>query len=594
MGRFFLSNNNAWLEDLSKSQSIAGMRQNNNVPDGAPLLCYHKYRVDNENFYIDPESSDFIVSSGSLIYKDSFGLIALKELLSDFKREKLKDIRKQLVGNFSIAISVGDRISVFVDETGTYSLYYYFDNNARKYLITNTFYHIQKCAQQKLKGVEFLEYATIPSIFDNQSPFENITRLGPDELIILSSGDLYVEKVELNKYSLPQPATFESTLESIGTGMVMYSKAVAKIPYQRMLFLTGGVDSRLLLAAHMNVQSDIVIGNWQGHSFDMYSQSEDELISRSLAKKCNVDFKIFDVTHNINEDIDKSFNEALERYGEYTAIYGNNRKWFEIFENGPHVYWDFGHIGEVFRDIEGMEDLYHDNLSLKEFYYVFLKQQCSNFEFKSNGEISPDYFDNCLYSKFQDYCLTNGINPDSLKLKDCFRLHNAQLVHSDMIKANMYNINGFYTNIYSQKEIFDYSIDIEPKYRTGKRLIVSLINKLYPKLNEVEYFTRCRFMKYNLSSHSLSEVFSTNVKEAIKKCLYRSKIGNSFLDARSRRISTTINEANKDLITLCVGRINSSKVMSQLEASVDENSCEYTPNYINFCRSCQYMDKIII
>lgn len=592
MGRLIISNNDRWIKALEESQRVAGMKLNTSVSEPVSLLCYYKYRLENENFYQESNSSDFIATSGSLIYKNQFGVLALKELLSDYKKQGLKSIRKNLMGNFCVAVGANGQIDVFVDETGTYSVYYYADPESEDFLITNTFYHVQKCAKQKIKGFEFLENVTIPSIFDNQSPFDHILRLGGDEIITIANNQFAVAKVEVNTYAL-EAEDFDHVSAQIAAAILRYTKTATAIPYERLLFLTGGVDSRLLLSAHLAANSKISVGNWQGAPVDMNSKNEDGLISKKLAEKCGIDFQSFDVSHDILNELHDSPDEIYERYGEYVSIYGNNRKWFEIFEKGSHSYWDFGHLGEMLRDVEELEEAYHEGISLKEYYSKHLRQQCADFSFIGSKETTPNGLDDTIYNKFFDYCQKVGIDTNNLKKRDCYKLHNVAMLHSEMIKANMYNIIGYYTNVYSQKEVFDLGISFDATYRKGKKLIVSMIEKMWPSLNEIDYFTRCRFMKYDSENKSLSETKSAKVKSVLKEFLNKTSLGTALLASRRKNIDKARANESADLISRCTELINESNIMQTIGARVDDNTFTYFPNYAIFLRSCEYMDRLI-
>lgn len=592
MGRIILSNNKSWVEILKKSQSIAGMRINSCMNAPGKMLCYYKYRIDNENFYLDSESEDYVATCGTLIYKNLFGKEALCSLLKDAKEKSIPLIRKDLMGNFFIVLRINGEVLAFTDEMGTYSVYYYEDDNTGDYIITNTFYHVQKCVNQKIRAYEYLENISIPSIFDEKSPFENIYRLKGNELFRIKEGLFLIETIGLNTYQL-ENKEFDSNVKQIGDAFLKYANLRKKIPYECTLFLTGGVDSRLLLASYIAEKTSFLLGNWQGAPVDMNTHIEDWEISKELSKRFGLTIVGYDVSHDIVSDLDVNYEETYERYGEYAAIYGNNRKWFEIFEKAENIHWDFGHLGEVFRDVEALESIFHENFSLYEFYHKFLRVQAADFNFESDGQYTKQGLDSAIYNKYLKYCEEEGINTNALTRNDCHRLHSIGMLHSDTLKGNMYNVDGFYTNIYSQKELFDYSISVNSEYKRNKRLILGLIDYIYPDLNSIQYYTRCHYMNYDDNNKCLVESRSSEIKTKVKSVLTKTSIGRDFFKNRYHQYEMKVYKNNKKYIDEYVLHLSKTNVLKSIGVTITGGTFTYLPHYGILFRSNQYMDRIM-
>ena len=154
MGKLLITNTSEWDNQLRECYRNAGFRENAHLKRGnIRITAYRKLKIDNENVFICGD--DFVTSSGTLFYKEKFGKEALDLLYIDAKNMSVTELRRNMLGTFVVAIKIEDTIRVFLDETHTYAFYYYYDGT--RFLMTNTFYHIEKCVRQPICDDAFLE-----------------------------------------------------------------------------------------------------------------------------------------------------------------------------------------------------------------------------------------------------------------------------------------------------------------------------------------------------------------------------------------------------------------------------------------------------
>lgn len=594
MGKFYMTDNKEWNNEFALSLSTAGFVESGLVDDAYFLHTYKKLLVDNQNFYNNKENNDFIACNGTLVYNSLTGIEALKQLLLDFGEKSITDIRKNLMGNYAIICRVNNITRIIVDETGTYALYYYIGTC---FLISNTYYHVQKYAKQSLNEYAYLEQVLSPGIFNNETPFHNIYRLAGDECIYIGEQGIEIKKLELNEYKLGS-MSFENTTEIISDALIKYAKQRSAISSSPILFLTGGVDSRLMLSVYSAIGSLPFLGNWQGCSFDMNTYAEDEYIAKQIAKKCNLELLRYDITHDICEDIRNLDFDNFEKYGEYAVIYGNNQKWFEIFENGGFRHWELGHLGEEFRNLELLDTEYHRNFTLKDYCYKIRFVEHDKYNFFAHKEFTVDGMQEYIYQKIRQYAVAADMDICNLSKSDVHKVYNISMLHSDTIKGNFYNMLGFYTNLYSQKEVFDYSIQVPYEYKINKKLILNMIQKLAPSLNEIPYFTRCHYMNFDQKIYQLVEIptisyRASTIKHKVKNTMEKTRIGELLLSLYRQNKPANHIKANREIIKTYIEEISKYKVMDMLGITLNDRAFNYFPNYGSMLCHGAYMEKLL-
>lgn len=213
MGKLLITNSPEWDGMLRKLFADSGFRESAHTEcRDTRVTAWKKLCVNNCNFYSCGD--DFAACAGTLIYKENFGEDALRMLYEDSRSMSVTELRKNLIGSYVAAIKNGDEIRVFVDETHIYKFYYYADGG--KYILTSTFYYVEKCAKQPLHDDAFLEWLSRAyTTMSRQTPYYNVYKLCAREYfrINLSDGTFSVEKCPLNDYH----CKFASREEAVNT-----------------------------------------------------------------------------------------------------------------------------------------------------------------------------------------------------------------------------------------------------------------------------------------------------------------------------------------------------------------------------------------
>lgn len=573
MGKILFTNNSKWHSRLDKYFKEQGFQENGNCINAFFLTTYRKLNVSTFNFY--EEEQGFIACSGTLIFRDLTGKEALVEMFSELKRKSIHEVRRETLGTYVVIYKMDKEVRVFIDETGTYAFYYCIQED-NKYLLTNTFYHIQKCTHRKLNKYAFLEQMLESCILNQETYFEGIYRILGDDCIVIDIDKerLTVEKIEKNYYFL-EKKDFESVVNKLETTLRACAERKKKIGEVLHIFATGGVDSRIALATNMAAQIPTVICNWQGCPKDMNTKMEDYDIAKQIAEKLELECICYDVAFDNQESIQNIDETMIDRYGDYCRIYGSNKKWFEIFEKNGIKNTDFGYFGETLKGWEVLDNLSQDYISIEEYSQIYMQRR--GYELK-DGE-----YQRYITDKLRTIAIDNQLDIKRLSKEDCMKLYYVYRIHADTVIDNFANMFGYSFSLFAQKEISDYIEQVPYRYKEKFKLNLELTKRLCADLLDVEYFTHCRYVSLDKKQMVLQERWKYKLTKFIRFGLLGNKLGERII-ARTRVV-------NKSFTNEYVKQIKATGVLEKVNVDITENTFGYLPTYaliLFYCKIVQF------
>lgn len=526
MARLLLCNNKDIFYKISKANIDGGFKINGKyVGEKIFIETYSKIHLDLLNFLNIGE--DFVACSGTLLYKDIIGIDCLHVLYDDFSEEKIAEIRKDMVGTYVVAIKKRKRIYIFVDEVGTYAYHYYLKNEV--FISTNTYYHIAKNIKTSINKLAFKERIVEYCNIDNATIFNDIYRLMGNEAVVidLEMDNVQVINIPQNYYDFDMNGDVQSIGKKFLDLIIKYAKKYQSFG-SRMLFTTGGVDSRIILSIYNYLRDYPIVANWQGCPNEMNTKLPDRSISKQLADISGLDFVPFDVSHDFTFDCE-NIDSMFSKYGEYSLIYCGNSKWYEIFEkNNDNVEgYDFGYFGETIKGWEPLDEQYHKHFSIEDYVKLYLNK---NIIIDNDNEFKEYVRKKILY-----IAKVYGMDYDNLSKEDCMKLYYVYRVHADTVCSNFANMFAYSSNLFAEKEIVDFINKIPYDFKKDNHFNLMVTNMLNGKLLDVPYFSHCQYKKCDKRNLVLIEP-SVNIKYHIKRRILQTSIGR-FLRAIKKKIS---------------------------------------------------------
>ena len=123
MARSLVTNNDL-IRDRFMSYCLKAGFSNYNKFDNDSLkgVAFSKKGMTCENYY-SVLSNGYISVVGTFFYKGVMGVEALKSMFNDFSEEHFCDFRRNLIGNYLVAICKDDCLFVFTDIGGIHYAY---------------------------------------------------------------------------------------------------------------------------------------------------------------------------------------------------------------------------------------------------------------------------------------------------------------------------------------------------------------------------------------------------------------------------------------------------------------------------------------
>lgn len=495
MGKVIVSNNIAWLKELS--DLFRGHQLKVSFSDSF-ITSFHKIKILNDNSISKNGLS--VVCTGTWCYKGLGGKGGLEALIDDIScGVGVEDIRNKMRGCYALVIEDGKTIKVTVDETHSYALYYSKDEMGN-YIVSNTYIHVAKCLGKKLDIDNYAIKAAAMGMNSNITPFEDVFRLMENEIFEydIEAGTIKINQcgIKLNKANIDF-RSFEDVISGLNNRIEEVATELCSISKKRFVFLTGGVDSRLYLALDQYLGNDCICGYWKGSDIITNGTDSDAAVNKQIAEKCGIKSKIFDVSECFELDRQDELDDYAERYGEYFSIYACNKKWFQLFEQGLldyAEYIEFGYMGETIRENGSISSSMKSDSTYGDFIHnVLLRSQYFN-KLLAKEKLLDFIFSDLIYCQYNDKHIEDILDVDTAD-----RLFNYKRLDMDNIVMNYVNLFYYSYTPLLDKNIFHYINCIPYELKKDDRLPLSLISQWQPELLKIPFFSHHHYMKFDES-----------------------------------------------------------------------------------------------
>jgi hypothetical protein len=509
MSKILIGNNKEKVSLLKNHFEKYGFNQYSEFETSkCKIYAFKKLKVSNNNFATI--GNDFVATSGTVIYNNKTGKPAMEMLYDDISKG-INYIKENAVGNYCVAIKKDDCITIFTDKNAIYNIYYYNQNN--DFLITNTFYHLAKTIDNlSINQTEILEYAFQYAILDNKTIFKDIYKLMGDEYleIDLNIDALFFKKISLEKYQAKEEIpTPEQIAKKFAKETMTINSSFKKIT----IGTTGGLDSRIILAAFLNkgIKPQIIYG--VGDSILTNTKNKDLEINKIYAEKFGL--KLHEMNWKTNEPINEYWNYSLEKYGELFLVYAGNKNVFTEFETNVEAdYITFGYYGELMRSFEWIDSIKKEYLTVNEFVNAYCDKNAINDILFDNDEL--DELKETILNKYIDICTSEGIDMQKIHRNQLTRLYFFYAKNASTVLCNLCNCYGYSSMIFFENDLLSDILNIPYGDKKNAKYMLSIMNILYPEILNVPIFSHGKEQLFNPKTLELSSAVNHHERLKIK------------------------------------------------------------------------------
>lgn len=516
MGRFVLSNKGAEVEKYKESIKAQGYKLNKDIRDkGIESLWFFKKKVELDNTYVNGD--DYCCCVGGVIFNKKTGSEALKDIYDSFNGN-IDALRKQVLGNYCIALKKNGKIIIFVDKYHVYQVYYQisegdilFSSNIADVITWKKDFEISEA--------DLLLTAFHCSPIGCDTFIKGVKRLlGREYFEIDCETGVFVKK-DIPYYR--KHWDYKTIDECAHNIAKVYKEQYVKVKEvfgdDVAINMTGGLDSRTVLGgclaagikptfvhAQSNCQS--VVGTEKG----------DEACVKTMAEKYGLTIKPLNWDVDYPEDF-KHWDDLFAKYGFEFLFYGGNYNFFNSYENLEGDYpkfMDTGLFGECLRIREQYNERKEPFKSVEDFFNEY-QLTAVNSSYLVNKEFCPnaDEVNKHFISRYKEEMREFGFDPEKGISMDQFE--EFRYVHHRLTDCVLVNfLNRFTTcfSVLSMEQVCETIYDAKASYRAYGSLQLKVIEALEPELINLHFFSHCQNCKVDKGKYKLTRPLSFNEK----------------------------------------------------------------------------------
>lgn len=450
------------------------------------INAYHKKnQITNNGLKL--KNDDFIVFSGSLLMRNG-NKLDLNFIYNNFLKTGLS-VREKLIGNYLIVLKKGDNVYFFTDPLGIYRVYY---STIEDFCISTNIFFLTNCYKKLCIDINgLIEQAFNYGTLRNETIIQGIKTIQGNQIIEYNLGTQTAQIKSTDfEFIDHQQKDFIEIVEMLNevTDAINYNYNDISI------YMTGGLDSRLLLASLLD--SDIKPSLLYGisNSRIISTKEMDKNIVQQISQVLNLKIRIMDWSKS------KSFFDDHEKllleFGEYFFIYGGIKNVFhEVSKQTGFV--DYGYFGEIFRNNHII-----DLINKKEFNIDDLISIHVNFGGFNISSLSiSDKYINTLKNKYTDLMKELKIKNNYISLNQVQLIDAYRRISKDTYMLNLSNQFCSSFTVLGDYNIFRALTNCDYFYKKGARLQLRFINRLFPKL-----------LHFPIYSHNIVQKFDSRKK----------------------------------------------------------------------------------
>lgn len=469
---------------------------------------------DNKNIF--KKNKEFICQFGTFFYKENSTQEALEKLLDEFDEN---NPRKNLDGNYFLFLKKNNNYYFFSDENSVYKVYYQFTNG--EIIIGNVIFDIALLNKKINVDINnLIENSFQYSILNEESYFKDIFLVKKKEILKIDASFLKLKIVKIkNQEKLVQISSFNQAVDLLLKNLKKQATLVKNNYNKIAINMTGGLDSRLVLATYLSVGVKPILLYGKGNNLITNTFDNDYNIVKKIAKKYNLEIK--DMDWSSQEKFDSFWNKLIEELGEYAHVYSGNlnilNSYKKLIVDGID-YFEFGYFGELYRNIEWLDE--NKSLDIIDEKTLFNKICYRDYKkILHNSEVFIEHFKKKIKMNINE--ITG--NKNFLKRDEFIKFNLQYRLSADTIMTCYINLISNTSLLLGSKDLLEILKQIPSKFKNKSELMIELINRLEPELLEVPIFSHCENKKYNLNTNQIEDEknkFRKKTRKIIRKIKY--------------------------------------------------------------------------
>ncbi|RJU31717.1 hypothetical protein DXA05_06135 [Bacteroides sp. AM54-2NS] len=271
----------------------------------------------------------FVIENGTIVYNKKNDITILEDIFQAYNAN-INAIRNDTLGNYVLGIFKEDVLTVFTEQSNCYDVFYYVDNDI--WAISSSLYDLVEPLKEKLSinKLNVLEWFSRHAILNDETVFNEIKRLSGEQCIQIINDQFSIKELGLPIKKITSENYANNILE-IASIMKSDAEIFSNCLGDPTLGATGGLDSRMCLAAFLAAGSKPKLTYGLGNSILAISKKEDKEIDKLFSDKFHLTFEEYPWNETL--PLDKYWDYYTSLYGDGIFVYQGCDDAMKYFEN---------------------------------------------------------------------------------------------------------------------------------------------------------------------------------------------------------------------------------------------------------------------
>ena len=279
MSKFFISNNFSYTERVAKINKETFKINHAEKCNGLSFMVFDKLSLHSENFYGTNRGGCYVIGTQCIgdPLSDEWQNIP-KYIFENFSLDNIDKLKKEIIGIWAAFVWKDNQAYCFNDYYGLYDICY--SSKSDFFVISTSLSDIHAC----YPNAEYDEYAFIMDnflsfCFPGKTSFKGICKLKEDEFLDIENGHISIKKYHRCPITYDYK-NMDSALQDISNDIKKYARLINEQIGRAAILMTGGLDSRLCLAAFNTVDKNVLLA----HGLSPLTFHEDRDIVEKISK----------------------------------------------------------------------------------------------------------------------------------------------------------------------------------------------------------------------------------------------------------------------------------------------------------------------
>lgn len=346
-----------------------------------------------------------------------------------------------------------------------------------------------------------MENAIRRSILGNETFFNEIMRLGGDEVLSIRDGVFNLIEIP-NKWPLKTDILIGDIARDMANKMSSKARVISSVLGAPNICMTGGLDSRMSLSAYLNIGVKPTLSFGVSNTYIAFPEPKDSDVVKDIADKFSLNLHLMQWNTKYP---DISWDKYLQRYGFLYYLWGACECVVDFFENQEERICTQGYFGELYRNLTFIEGR-KENLSMEEFLNFYFTQE-------GYSGIDKERINDHIMRKLNKIAEKYHIDKQHISSEDVFYFYLEYRKVADSVTMNYVNLIRYSELLLMEYDILEYA-RVSSRLMDNSQLMLYVMNLLYPPVLSVPIFT----------CHKLTRFDQLDMKLYVGKDIYRSRV----------------------------------------------------------------------